>query len=115
MQAVQNSRLLKRNRAGRIFEELRGPAKRYCNDEEWELPDIQRRRMAQLSDIAQVIQGDVTFPLPRDAAFRAHRIFGRPVWSEEGPTHINPGDPEAGARRLYQFVAKVSFLSKRFE
>ena len=60
-------------------------------------------------------QGDVATLLPYEAAVRAHRMFGRFMWSEESPNRTNPGAHEAGLGRLYWFVVKLSFISRRFE
>ena len=106
MHSVQNGGFSNPNRDVRIFEELQDPAKRYYNVAEWELPE---------GTAAQLVQEAVTVALPHDAAFQAHRTFGRFVWPKEAPNHINPGDSEAGTGHLYQLAVKARSLSKRLE
>ena len=106
MQAVQTGRLFGRRRGVQIIEELQDPVKRYYNFAEWVPPE---------GAVARLAQEAVALALPRDAAFQAHRMFGRFVWPKEAPNHINHGAPEAGTGRVYRFVANVSFPSKRFE
>ena len=79
---------LKPYRAVQICGELQDSAKRCYTYEEWEPPE---------GAIARLFHGYVTFAPPRDAAFQAHRMFGRSAWSEEAPNHINPVAPGAGA------------------
>ena len=86
--------------------EIGGSARRYYNFEEWELPGGAQ---------AQLIWGKATILLPRDTAFQAMVMFGRSVWTKEVSNHINPGAPEVGKVRLYQFVANLSFDSMQFE
>ena len=37
------------------------------------------------------------------------------MWIKGAPDHINTAAPEYGGGRLYQFVAKISFPSKKYE
>ena len=103
---IPNGHFLSPNQSLQISDPVGDSAQRYYNYEKWEIPEV-----AQV----QLGQGVLTFLLPIDTAFRAQRMYGRFIWSEEAPNHINPGDPEAAKGRLRQFVAEISFPSKRFE
>ena len=64
---------------------------------EWELPT---------GATAEMFQGEPTISSPQELSGQLNRIYARFVWSKEIPGHLNPGAPERGAERLYQFAAK---------
>ena len=105
MQAVQNERFINPNRAVRIFGELDSPAKKILRP---------RGVGATRRGCSPARPGGVTIALPHYTALEARRIYGRFVWPKESPSHVEPGAPECGTGRLYQFVAEGSFISKRY-
>ena len=89
-------------RAVQVYEEIGRPDNKFYNFDEWELP----RGAA-----AEIIQGEPTVSFPRELSGQLTRMYARFVWPKETTGHLNPGAPEGGAGRLYQFVAKASFES----
>ena len=94
------------NRAVQIFEELSDPLRRYYNHEEWGLPGGAQFR---------AIQGGATTQLTYETAFQSMRMFGRFARPKEAPNHINPGAPDGGRARPYQFAVKLRSDPRRFE
>ena len=62
-----------------------------------------------------MVQGEPTISFPFEFSVQLNRLYGRFVWPKEAAGHINPGAPENGTGRLYQFVGKVSFASADYE
>ena len=106
MQAVQNGKFLNPFRAAQTSEEFLDPAKKFYNFGEWKLPE---------GASASMTRGDPTIILPIDVTIQARRMFGRFVWSKLAPGHINPVAPGGRACCVFQFAAKVSFVSKRYD
>ena len=106
MIATSNGRFLNPQRALQIYEEIEAPHTLYYNYDEWELPPGAE---------AHMISGEPTISYPFKQSGQLNRLYARFVWSKEIPGHVNPGAPEAGAGRLYQFVGKVSFTSAQYE
>ena len=63
-----------------------------------------------MGSYAKVVKEGDNIHLPADVAARARRNQARFVLSEEAPGHINPAAPKGGRGRLYQVLAKISFL-----
>ena len=56
-----------------------------------------------------MVQGETTISFPIELSGQLARLYGRFVWSKEISERVNPGSPEKGAGRLYQFSGEVSF------
>ena len=101
-----NGRFLNPRRALQIYESIEAPHTFYHNYDEWELPP---------GATASLVSGEPTISYPFEQSGQLNRLYARFVWSKEISGHINPGAPETGAGRLYQFVGKVSFNSAEYE
>ena len=106
MLSTSNGRFLNPHRALQIYESIEAPHTTYYNYDEWELPPGAE---------AHMIGGEPTISYPFEQSGQLNRLYARFVWSKEISGHINPGAPETGAGRLYQFVGKVSFNSVEYE
>ena len=74
--------------------------------QEWEIP---------AGATADVAQNEPAATFSPGFAGQLIRCFGRFLWLKEAQGHINPGAPEQGAHRLYNFVTKVSSPSAQRE
>ena len=90
MRETDQGRFLNPSRSPQLCEEIGGPATRYCNYGEWELPE---GACAQMAGAPALAPGATIYFLP-DLASRPSRIFVRFVWSEEAPDDINAAAPE---------------------
>ena len=99
MLITRNGRFLNPNRALQIYEEIEAPHHIYYIYDEWELPSGAE---------AHVVSGEPTISYPFELSGQLNRLYPRFVWPKEISGHVNPGAPETGAGRLYQFVGKVS-------
>ena len=106
MLVTSNGRFLNPNRALQIHDGIEAPHEIFYNYDEWELPP---------GASANMVQGGPTISFPLELSGQLTRLYGRLVWSKEIAGHVNPGAPEVGAGRLYQFVGKVSFNSAEYE
>ena len=102
MLATSNGRFVNPFRAVQVYEKIDNPNRKLYNFNEWELPT---------GATAEMFQGEPTISSPQELSGQLNRIYARFVWSKEIPGHLNPGAPEKGAGRLYQFAKKVSFDS----
>ena len=106
MLTTSNGRFLNPHRALQIYESIEAPHTIYYNYDEWELPPGAH---------AHLVSGEPTISYPFEQSGQLNRLYARFVWSKEISGHVNPGAPETGAGRLYQFVGKVSFNSAEYE
>ena len=106
MLVTSNGRFLNPFRALQVYEEIGAPNKLFCNFGEWELP---------VGATAEIVHGEPTISFPHELSGQLNRLYDRFVSPKEISGHINPGAPEEGAGRLYQFVGKLSLDSADYE
>ena len=94
MLVSSNGRFLNPFRALQVYEEIGAPNKLFYSVGEWELP---------VGASAKTVQGEPTISFPFELSGQLNRLYGRFVWSKEISGRVNPGAPETGAGRLYQF------------
>ena len=106
MLVTSNGRFLSPFRDLQVFGEIKAPNKLFYNSGEWELP---------IGASANMVQGVPTISFPFELSGQLARLFGSFVWSKDILGRVNPGSPEEGAGRQYQFAGKVSFDSAEYE
>ena len=97
MLAASNGRFLNPFRALQVYEKIGAPDELFYNFGEWELP---------FGAKAEIAQGEPTIAFLFELSGQLNRLYARFVWSKEISGRINPGAPEKGAGRFYQFLGK---------
>ena len=102
MLVTSNGRFLNPFRDLQVYGDIKAPNKLFYNSGKWELP---------IGASANMVQGVPSISFPFELSGQLARLFGSFVWSKEISGRANPGSPEQGAGRQYQFAGKASFDS----
>ena len=103
---ASDGRFLNLLRALQVYAKIEPPTQLYYNFDEWELP---------LGAEAEIAHGEPTISFPQELSGQLNRLYARFVRPKEIAGHVNPGASERGAGRIYRFVGKLSFDSRKYE